>query len=41
MAEHLGYERHAVEGRGSGNSQNGTYAKTVTIDAFSLAKLLQ
>ena len=24
MAEHLGYERHAVEGRGSHNSRNGT-----------------
>lgn len=32
MAEHLGYERHAVEGRGSGNSRNGTYAKTVTTE---------
>jgi len=29
MAEHLGYERHAVEGRGSGNSRNGYYPKTV------------
>src|SRR6266496_2432948 len=24
MAEHLGYEKHAVSGRGSGNSRNGT-----------------
>ena len=32
MAEHLGYERHAVEGRGSGNSRNGTYPKTVTTE---------
>jgi transposase-like protein len=32
MAEHLGYEAHAVEGRGSGNSRNGTYAKTVTTE---------
>ena len=24
MTEHLGYERHAVEGRGSGNSRNGS-----------------
>ena len=23
MTDHLGYERHAVEGRGSGNSRNG------------------
>ena len=29
MAEHLGYERHAVEGRGSGSSRNGTTPKTV------------
>ena len=29
MAEHLGYERHAVGGRGSGNSRNGTTPKTV------------
>ena len=26
MAEHLGYERHAVEGRGSGNSRNGSWS---------------
>jgi transposase-like protein len=32
MAEHLGYERHAVEGRGSGNSRNGSYSKTVTTE---------
>lgn len=32
MAEHLGYERHAVEGRGTGNSRNGTYPKTVTTE---------
>ncbi len=29
MADHLGYERHAVEGRGTGNSRNGTTPKTV------------
>ena len=29
MAERLGYERHAVGGRGSGNSRNGTTPKTV------------
>ena len=29
MTEHLGYEPHAVEGRGSGNSRNGSYPKTV------------
>lgn len=32
LAEHLGYQRHAVEGRGSGNSRNGAYSKTVTTD---------
>jgi len=32
MSEHLGYERHAVEGRNSGNSRNGSYPKTVTTE---------
>jgi putative transposase len=32
LTEHLGYEPHAVEGRGSGNSRNGSYPKTVTTD---------
>jgi putative transposase len=32
LSEHLGYEPHAVEGRGSGNSRNGSYPKTVTTD---------
>lgn len=32
MAEHLGYERHAVEGRGTGNSRNGTYPKRVVTE---------
>jgi putative transposase len=32
LAEHLGYQPHAVEGRGSGNSRNGSYTKTVTTD---------
>ena len=27
MAEHLGYERNAVEGRGSGNSRNASDAQ--------------
>ena len=30
MSDHLGYQPHAVEGRGSGNSRNGFYPKTVT-----------
>src|SRR6478672_10114857 len=32
MTDHLGYERHAVEGRGSGNSRNGMTSKTVTTE---------
>lgn len=32
MTDHVGYEPHAVEGRGSGNSRNGSYPKTVTTD---------
>src|SRR4029079_10980242 len=29
MDEHLGYAKHAVEGRNHGNSRNGTRSKTV------------
>ena len=29
LTEHLGYEAHAAEGRGSGNSRNGTGKKTL------------
>lgn len=29
MTDHLGYSPHAIEGRGSGNSRNGYYPKTV------------
>ena len=32
LTDHLGYERHAVDGHGSGNSRNGTYPKTVTTE---------
>ena len=32
MDEHLGYEKHDVSGRGSGNSRNGTRSKTVLTD---------
>lgn len=32
MSEHLGYEPHEAVGRGSGNSRNGTRAKTVTTE---------
>jgi transposase-like protein len=33
MSEHLGYDKHAVEGRNGGNSRNGTRAKTVLTEA--------
>jgi putative transposase len=33
MAEHLGYDKHAPEGRNLGNSRNGTRAKTVLTDS--------
>ncbi len=32
LEEHLGYEPYAVSGRGSGNSRNGSYPKTVTTE---------
>lgn len=32
MADHLGYDRYAPEGRGSGNSRNGHTPKRVTTD---------
>ena len=32
ITDHLGYEKHDVEGRNSGNSRNGTRAKTVLTD---------
>lgn len=32
MTDHLGYDKHAPEGRGSGNSRNGTSTKTVQGD---------
>ena len=32
LAEHLGYEPYAPDGRGSGNNRNGSYPKTVTTD---------
>jgi hypothetical protein len=33
MNEHLGYDKHAIEGRNHGNSCNGTAVKTVLTDA--------
>ncbi|GGX24322.1 hypothetical protein GCM10010341_51950 [Streptomyces noursei] len=32
IADHLGYEKRDAQGRGSGNSRNGTRAKTVLTD---------
>jgi transposase-like protein len=32
MTDHLGYERHDPAGRGSGNSRNGSYSKTLTTE---------
>ena len=32
MAEHLGYERHAVEGRATASSRNGSTPKTATAE---------
>ncbi|MGH8916169.1 MAG: IS256 family transposase [Acidimicrobiia bacterium] len=37
MTDHLGYEAHAAVGRGSGNSRNGRYPKTVTTDVGKVA----
>lgn len=36
MTEHLGYEPHAVEGRGSGNSRNGKGKKTLVTEQGDL-----
>ena len=33
MTDHLGYEKHAVEGRNGANSRNGVRTKTVISDA--------
>jgi putative transposase len=32
LEDHLGYQRYAPEGRGSGNSRNGSYPKTVSTE---------
>jgi transposase-like protein len=40
LSEHLGYERHAIEGRGSGNSRNGSYPKTVTTEIGEVEVLM-
>ena len=36
MADHLGYEKHAPEGRGTGNSRNGRTPKRVLTDTGPL-----
>src|SRR5690349_13380589 len=33
LSEHLGYDKHAVEGRNGANSRNGRRTKTVVTDA--------
>ncbi len=37
MSHHLGYEKHAVEGRNTGNSRNGKTTKTVKTNHGELA----
>lgn len=37
LTDHLGYEAHAVEGRGTGNSRNGFYPKTVRSEIGDIA----
>ena len=37
MTEHLGYEKHAPAGRGSGNSRNGASEKTLKTEASKVA----
>ena len=37
MSEHLGYDKHAVEGGDGGNSRNGTRAKTVLTEIGPVA----
>jgi putative transposase len=37
MSSHLGYERHAVEGRNGSNSRNGSGSKRVKTDSSELA----
>jgi putative transposase len=36
LTEHLGYEKHAPQGKNSGNSRNGGYKKTITGDFGNL-----
>ena len=34
LDEHLGYEKHSPEGRGTGNSRNGSYSKKVKTESL-------
>ncbi len=36
LAEHLGYEPYAAQGRGSGNNRNGSYPKTITTESSAI-----
>ena len=36
MTDHLGYEKHAADGKGSGNSRNGTRRKRLKGDQGEL-----
>ena len=38
LIEHLGYDKHAADGRGSGNSRNGTSAKMLKTHQLLLGK---
>ena len=40
LDEHRGYEPYAAEGRGSGNSRNGSYPKTVITDVGPVEVLM-
>jgi len=37
MTDHLGYEKHEIAGRGSGNSRNGASSKTLRTDRGPMA----
>src|SRR3954464_4160081 len=39
LSEHLGYDKHAVEGRNGANSRNGRRTKTVTTDAVGAVEI--
>src|SRR3954451_1483084 len=39
ISEHLGYDKHAVEGRNGANSRNGKRTKTVTTDAVGSVQI--